>query len=282
MNQLEEFPSFDTIFTDLNQFILDLVIAYDTEKIKTWDHLDERVKTFYTPERMDTIEAKAPGWKKMASYSDGITLTHVACVFLGMFMLPEFLALSSMDQQLAKWIILFHDIDKAHISGKKDKMHAFNSAVVAANTLPKFGFPTKDGFHNLISSWSGFTRQAFVRSGDEDSPKPDNQKLPKILAGIDQLFGKDTPATLITKTALLHISINIDKNYPTPSPLTEAEIKQLISPSVLPLLKVMMLSDTEGWALFEPDLRLQRRKIAMQSIEIVEELIFDTTHKGGY
>ena len=281
MNRLENFPAFDTSFVTLNQFILELVKEYDAEKIKTWDDLDERVKTFYTPERMDAIEAKAPGWKKMSSYSDGITLTHVTCVFLGMFMLPEFLALSPAYQQLAKWIILFHDIDKSHVHGKKDTMHAFNSAVVAANTLPNLGFPTNDRFHELISSWSDYTRQAFVRSDNYESPKPDNKKLPKILADIDQLFGKDTPAALIIKTALLHISINIDKNYPTPSPLTEAGIKQLISPSVLPLLKVMMLSDTEGWSLFEPDVREQRMRDAMKAFKRVDELIFNTTYKGA-
>jgi hypothetical protein len=67
-----------------------------------------------------------------------------------MFMLPEFQALSAEQQQIAKWIILFHDIDKVHIQGKKDMMHAFNSAVVAANTLPDIGFPITR-YHELIN-----------------------------------------------------------------------------------------------------------------------------------
>ena len=104
----------------------------------------------------------------------------------------------------------------------------------------------------------------------------------KFLAGIDQLYGENSAgSTYNIKTALLHISINIDKNYPTPSPLTETEIKQLISPSVLPLLKVMMLSDTEGWSLFEPDVREQRMRDAMKAFKRVDELIFKTTHKGA-
>ncbi|HKI54749.1 MAG TPA: hypothetical protein VJ987_11540 [Anaerolineales bacterium] len=281
MNDQLDFPSFDVRLSGLNRFILELVEEYSADKIKSWDDLEIRVKLFFTPKIMDEIESIAPGWKKMASYSEGITLTHVTCVFLGMFMLPEYLALPEYQMQLAKWIILFHDIDKSHIRGKKDTMHAFNSAVVAANTLPKLGFPTRDRFQDNIILWSEFTRQAFLQSGDGDSPKPDNQKLPKILGGIDQLFGKDAPAALITKTALLHISINIDKNYPTPSPLNEFEIKQLISPSVLPLLKVMMLSDTEGWSLFEPDVREQRMRDAMKAFKRVDELIFNTSHKGA-
>ena len=273
MSTQQNIPSFDIELEELNQFIMSLVEDYHTEKINSWDDLDEKVKAFFTYERMEDIEAKAPGWKKMASYSDGITLTHVTCVFLGMFMLPEFLALSAEHRQIAKWIILFHDIDKFHIRGIKDTMHAFNSAVVAANTLPGLGFPVHVSYHDLISSWSSFTRQAYVPSNNDTAPKPDNQKLPKILSEIDQLFGENAPAALITKTVLLHLSLDADKNYPTPAPLTETEIQQIINPSLLPLLKVMMLADNDGWALFEPEFREQQNKDVVKAFERVIELI---------
>jgi hypothetical protein len=273
MNTALDFPSFDREFVELNQFILALVDDYNNGRLNSWDDLDERVKAFYTPERMDTIEARAPGWKKMASYSDGITLTHVTCVFLGMFMLPEFLALSAEQQQIAKWVILFHDIDKFHIRGKKDTMHAFRSGVVAANLMPNIGFPMTDKYNASIQPWSEFTVNAFTMEDGNPAPKPDNQKLPEILNGIEVLFGENTPATLIVKTALLHISLNVDKNYPTPSPLTETETREFISPSLLPLLKVMMLSDTEGWSLFEPESRNQRKRDALEAFDRVEKLI---------
>ena len=233
-----KFPLFDESLPSLNQFILELIKAYNAGEINSWEELDKRVKTFFTQEIMDTTEAKVPGWKKMASYADGITLTHVTCVFLGMFMLPEFQSLSMEQQQIAKWIILFHDIDKFHIRGEKDTMHAFNSAVVAANTLPSLGFPIESKYYEMINSWSEYTRQAFLLTNTEPSPKPDNQKLPKILADIDQFFGEDSPAALITKTVLLHISPDIDKNYPTPAPLTESEIQRFINSTLFPLLRV--------------------------------------------
>jgi hypothetical protein len=273
MNTQPAFPSFDVELQELNRFIETLVEDYHAGKIKTWDDLDERAKTFFTLERMDDIEAKAPGWKKMASYSDSITLTHVTCVFLGMFMLPDFLALPVEQKQIAKWIVLFHDIDKFHIRGKKDTMHAFRSGVVAANILPKIGFPVTDRYEVLIHLWSEFTSNAHTMEDGNPAPKPDNRKLPEILSGIEQLFGENTPADLIVKTALLHISLNIDKNYPTPSPMTGTEIKKLISPTLLPLLKVMMLSDTEGWSLFEPEVREQRMRDAMDAFERVDKLI---------
>lgn len=273
MNTRFNFPLFDNEFEELNQFIMTMVDEYENGKLKSWDDLDKNVKVFYTPERMDYIEAKVPGWKKMASYSDGITLTHVTCVFLGMFMLPEFQTLSAEQKQLAKWIILFHDIDKFHIRGKRDMMHAFRSAVVAAKVLPNINFPVRDKYHELINSWSEFTINAFTMENGDSAPKPDNQKLPDILTGIEQLFGKNTPATLIIKTALLHISLDVDKNYPTPSPLTENKVRQFISPSLLPLLRVMMLSDNEGWSLFEPETRNQQYRDTLEAFKRVGELI---------
>ena len=272
MQQLQ-FPDFDEQLPILNQFILGLVDAYQSGRLNSWDKLDEKVKAFFTPERMEQTETLVLGWKKMASYSGGITLTHVMCVFLGVYMMPEFQELTPEGQQIAKWIVLFHDLDKFHIHGKKDTMHAFNSGALTAKLLPKFGFPITGKYHELIDSWSKLTTHAFVASGDDSAPKPDNQKLPEILAGIDELFGKDTPAALITKVALLHISLNIDLFYPTPAPLTEDEVKHFITPNLFPLLKVMMLGDNEGWTLFYPEDRQRQSECAVIAFQGFEKII---------
>ena len=273
MSAKSDFPLFDIENPELNQFILTLADDYNQRRLNSWDELDRRVKLFSTPEIMDAIESKAPGWKKMASFSDGITLTHVTCVFLGMYMLPEFQALSAEQQQLAKWIILFHDIDKFHIRGKRDMMHAFRSGVIAANIMPKIGFPTSKNYNGLIRSWSELTLNAFSMENENSSPKPDNKKLPEILSGIEELFGSDSPAALIVKTVLLHISLDVDKNYPTPTPLTESEIKKYINLNLFPLLRIMMLSDNEGWSLFDPETRNQQKRDALEAFVKVEKLI---------
>jgi len=266
-------PSFVEYFPFLNQFILELVDAYQAGEINSWDELDERVKRFFTPKRMQQMESLAPGWKKMASYSNGITLTHVTCVFLGVFMLPEFRALKPERQQIAKWIVLFHDLGKFHIVGKKDTLHAFRSGILAARTLPTLGFPVTGTYDNLLISWSQLTGDAYIERPGDTAPTPDNRKLPKILAGIDQLFGENTPASLITKTVLLHISLNIDPLYPTPAPLTDAEVQRFITPDLWPLLKVMMLGDTEGWSLFDPEVRKSRYMKALKAFEKIQKLI---------
>jgi hypothetical protein len=53
-------PLFDSLFPDLNNF------------------LDERVKSFFTSEMMGETESMVRGWKKMASFTDGILRRYVA------------------------------------------------------------------------------------------------------------------------------------------------------------------------------------------------------------
>jgi len=265
------FPSFDEQLPFLNQFILELVAEYHAGKLNSWDELDEKVKTFFTPGCMEQMESLLPGWQKMASYSEGITVTHVMCVFLGVFMLSEFQALTPEQQQIEKWIVLFHDLDKFHIRGKKDTMHAFRSGALTAKELPVFGFSVTEKYTELIDAWYELTLNAYF-DGDA-APKPDNGKLPEILSGIDQLFGDDSPAALITKTALLHISLDVDPQYPTPAPFTEKDIRSFISPTLFPLLKVMMLGDSDGWVLFDPEDREIKYKTAVAAFQEIERLL---------
>ena len=273
MEDIQEIPSFDNRFSELNLFIHKLVKLYQAGNINTWDDLERLVIDFFDPLRMGEMKSLVPGWRKMSSYSDGVTLVHVMCVFLGMYMMPEFLSLSRVQQNLMKWIILFHDIDKFHIRGKKDTMHAFSSGVVTAKRLPGLGFSCTEKYSNPIEPWSEYTAQAFISNDATTTPTPDNRKLPQILSGIEQLYGKNTPATLIIKTVLLHISLHVDDFYPTPAPLTNEETKLYIDTDLLPLLMVMMMSDNEGWSLFEQETRTRQRRDTLAVFEELEKLI---------
>ncbi len=273
MKEDQKIPGFDERIPELDAFIHNLVELYQAGKINAWEDLESLVRDFFDPSRMDRLESLVPGWRKMASYADGITLVHVMCVFLGMSMLPEFLHLSSHQQQLMKWVILFHDIDKFHIRGKKDTLHAFHSGVVTANRLPALGFSFSDQYPELIRPWSEYTAQAFLPGVGETPPTPDNRKLPRILQGIEQLYGKDTSAALIVKTVLLHISLHVDDQYPTPAPLTMEEAQLYINSDLFPLLRVMMLSDNEGWSMFDPETRARQRRDTLAAFKAVGKLI---------
>jgi len=267
----EVFPKFEDTFSDLNQFILALVKAYEAGKIRSWEDLEQKVNTYFTPEKMGQMESVLPGWQTMASYSGGVTLVHVMCVFLGLFMLPEFQRLSPEQQQLAKWIVLFHDVAKVHIRGKKDTMHAFRSAVGAARQLPHLGFAVTEKYGHLIALWSELTYSAIKTSADFPGPIQDNAKLLEILSGIERMFGEATPTALIVKCVLLHMSINVVSDWPQASPLTEEEIKSYVTSHLAPLLKVMMLADNEGWVMFYPE-REQQRTETLQEFEMIEQL----------
>ena len=275
MNTAQTFPAFDECFPELNGFILELVQAYEAGKIRSWDDLKEKTDAFFTPQKMEVMESLAPGWQKMSSYRSGVTLTHVMGVFLGLFMLPEFRSLSKNQQQLAKCIVLFHDLEKefATGAGERDKTHAFRSAVTAARQLPQLGFPVSSEYEHLIRSWSQLTGAAIRSSAEPSILIQDNRQLPGILAGIERMFGEDMPATLIVKAVLLHMSITVLTEWPQAAPLTEAEIQKYVSGELFPVLRVMMLADNEGWVMFDPNERSKQRNQTLAVFQRIEQVI---------
>ena len=272
MRNDQEIPSFDDQFSDLNQFILKLVDSYNAGKIKSWDNLQEKVDEFFTPQRMDEMERCVPHWYKMASYANGRTLVHVICVFLGMFRMPEFCNMSKSQQQMMKWVILLHDLEKEIRDGKRDHCHAFRSAVMAAKLLPTFGFETTPAYATILDPWSEFTRSATTHLEDSLEKYQDNSKIPEIINGIHRMFGSYTPTALIIKTILFHLSVNMNL-WPPPTPLSDQEARRYFDNDLLPLLKVMNLGDGEGWSMFEPSARYQLREDTLDVFEKLERLI---------
>ena len=207
----------------------------------------------------------------MASYMEGTTLVHVMCVFLGLFLMPEFLSMAEEQQQMMKWVILFHDIEKEPQKGKRDHGHAFRSAVAAARMLPGLGFPVTAEYDKLIHAWGEFTRSAMTRSESLQDFTQDHRKLPEILDGIERMFGRDTPASLIVKTILFHLSIDMEP-WPPVTPLTDAEVRRYLDGELALLLRVMNLGDSEGWNMFGPD-RESLRNATVEAFKKVERLV---------
>ena len=273
LKTIDNIPLFEERLSHLDQFIQELAGGYQKGKIKSWDDLELRVKTFFTPEMMDLTSSVVPHWQKMASYADGITLTHVMCVFMGLYIMPEFLALSKEGQQIMKWVILFHDVEKELQEGKRDYFHAFRSAVGAARTLPKLGFPITTEYDSLIDEWDAYTQSAITKIEEHPDDVQDNRKLPKIIDGIERMFGHNTPTALIIKTILFHLSVPADEIWPPPNPLTNKEIKLYFDMELLPLLKVMNLGDNDGWAIFDPPTWEYQRSDTIKVFEKLERLL---------
>ena len=86
------------------------------------------------------------------------------------------------------------------------------------------------------------------------------------------MFGEDASAGLIVKGILLHMSITIISNWPQAASLTKAEVKKYIDSALAPLLKVLMLADNDGWAMFHPG-RQQQRLETLDAFQKIEEII---------
>jgi hypothetical protein len=271
MNATPACPSFDSSLAGLNQFILELVEAYRAGKVTSWNELEITVNVYFTPERMAYMESRVPGWRKMASYMEGTTLVHVMCVFLGLFIMPEFLSMTKEQQQVMKWVILFHDIEKESQKGKRDHGHAFRSAVAAARILPGLGFPVTAEYDKLIEAWSEFTRSALTRSESLQDFIQDHRKLPEIIDGIERMFGPDAPAALIVKTILFHLSIDMQP-WPPVTPLTDEEVGLYLDGELVLLLRAMNLGDSDGWNMFSPD-REKLRDATLEAFKKVRRLV---------
>ena len=65
------------------------------------------------------------------------------------------------------------------------------------------------------------------------------------------------------------MSIDNDPGYPTLAPLTQSEIRRYIDRDLFPILKVMMLVDSDGWNLFD---RAERERLHRQTLGVFDEI----------
>lgn len=96
----------------------------------------------------------------------------------------------------------------------------------------------------------------------------------QILDGIERMFGHYTPTALIIKTILFHLVVG-GNDLPSPSPLTDEEIKKYFDNDLVSLLLVMNLGDNDGWTIFEPEVWQHGRMDTIEVFHRVERLIQD-------
>lgn len=87
------------------------------------------------------------------------------------------------------------------------------------------------------------------------------------------MVGLDTPAGLVVRGVLLHMSISNLADWPQAAPLSEAEIARTIDAPLFPLLRMMMLVDNDAWEMFHPDLKRQYRQETLAVCERVRQII---------
>lgn len=236
-------------------FVAVLAEEYRSGLIGSWDVLGEKVRAFFTPARLSEMDAVVPGWRRVALDAGGVTLVHITAVLFSLLLSPGFRRASRDRRELMKWIVFCHDTAKEIRDGRRDFTHEFRSAVLAAEVLPALGFATAPDYGRLIMNWSTLVNNAMTVQDGTGIKIQDNRKLPEIVAGVAGLFGRNTPAALIVKTILFHMSVNPVKDWPQAAPLTVADFRRYVDADLFPLLKMLVLTDNDGWALFDQSLK---------------------------
>lgn len=266
-------PRLDDHLPALLDFVRDMARQVEVGELQEGEALLRHFRDFYSADCMRAIERVAPGWQEMAAHANGATLNHITQALVALQLLPEYRQASRQPQALLEWIVLYHDLGKQVIGGKRDALHAFRSATMAARTLPKIGFLAGEAYPSTIEPWTRLVLGASVEATDGKGPIQDNRALPEILQGIDRLFGKDSAPALVVQAVLLHQSLNVVPEWPNPGSLADAEIPLCIRPALVPLLEALMLVDSDAWQLFDPASKARFRQSTLVVFTNVRRLV---------
>jgi hypothetical protein len=252
-------PKIEIYLPEFTTFVRQMATRYQQGEFNDYGAIEAQVNAFFTPAVSAQMAAKVPGWAEMTMYQQGRTQTHVVCVLITMYSLPEFKAASPLEKLQLEWIGLLHDIAKRPpAQGIREHIHAFTSAAAAAPILPLLGLPVTAAYPGIIFDWQELVRSASILQGDMEYP--DNTQLPDIMGGLDAMFGADRSAALIIKTILLHLSFSWIADWPSAAPLSDDEVRAYLDESVLAALIIMALMDTDAYALFDAPRREKYRR----------------------
>lgn len=256
-------PKLQDRLPELAAFIRRLADAHKGGALTSWSQFTSAAGEFYTPAMMAKIETVAPGWGKMASFREGQTLFHVTGVVTALLLLPEYQNATPEQQTIMEWTALFHDIAKEPQPPHHDFIHGFRGGAVTGKALASVGFPATAAYAAGIDDWYTLTYNATIFDSMYNEDIQDNDQLSDIIAGIERFYGVDTPAALVIKGVLLHVSLPVDPDYPTLAPLSKREIERYINAAFFPIIVAMMLADDGGWNLFD------REKTASQRVKVL-------------
>lgn len=269
------FPLIENTIPDFMEFVESLAKQYSSGKLISDSDIEIKVREKFTSAYMDEMDTKILGWREMSEYADGKTLVHVISAFIALLSSEEYKCATSEQKDLLKWIILLHDIGKQIQKGQRDSTHAFRSAAILGKILPKLGFDYMNGpiekHKRLANDWSRLTEFAKIERNDEWIQ--DNSKVGEIVDGIEKLFGADNVASAIIKTTLFHQSLESEKDWPCPAPLSDDDIKRFIDDQLLQLLKIMKVADSAAWNLFDLVKKEQYRQELLSAIEEANKVI---------
>ena len=249
MPALTAFPPIEQHLPELTAFVDDLSRAIELRNTATLDKAQRSITAFFNAKQLQKLDSVAPGWADLVAHDRSKTLTHVMLAMASLAFHPEFEASSPEEQNILRWALLFHDIAKRSET-ERDLTHAFRSAVVMARSVPLICVDVPTTYFQNFHAWAKLTLGATKLQPGSDQLIQDNQCIPEIMSGLERMLATHPAAVMAIKLVLLHHSINILREWPQASALTDTQVQQFFDFRLLQLIRVMMLADNDGWELF--------------------------------
>ncbi len=214
-----------------------------------WPPLTARLRFLSDPDLINTINARIPGWDKIATVNNGGTARHTILVLATSMNLPEYTETAVQTQLEIQWAALLHDIDK-NIAGGRDASHPFRSAAVAVKAMPGLGFEYQpNATLSDIENWS----ELVMSAQHEVSGRilHDHTNLKEIVEGVHSQWGNGTSASRILKAILFHQSLPTLNDWPNPVLLNDEELRTSLISEDMNVLGPLLIADSDSWNIFD-------------------------------
>jgi len=231
-------------FWDLSQ---KTASALRAGKFSDWEPLLQQIRPLLDESFIEGMDMVVPGWRKIATLHDGQTALHTLLVFSLCLNLPEYTLADEQTCMEIEWAAVLHDLDKNLT--RSDTAHPFRSAAVVSRIMPKLGFePLLTINETDLESWSNLVMSA--QRPDGERMIHDHSLLREIIDGIYKCWGKDSSATRVLKSVLLHQSLPSLKEWSNAVLLTDEELSFTLTLNDMKVLGALMVADSDSWNLF--------------------------------
>ncbi len=215
-------PVFSSTFPDLWDAAHKLKDDLEKNEYSDWESLLNRLDFLSEKDWIQSIGVVVPGWDKIAAQDNGKTAKHTLLVLVCCMNLPEYQLADSHTRCEIEWAALLHDLDK-NAKYKRDDLHPFRSAAIAAQCLAGLGFEFR--IEEKFITWMKLVKSSLHQVDGEW--RHDHTHLPEILGTLRYFWRESTPASRIIKAVLFHQSLPTVNDWPNPTILSDEEIRSI-------------------------------------------------------
>lgn len=244
-----DIPSLSKVLPELWPQVERLARELESGTYTDWWSLTTRLIFLNNSDLIDIIDARIPGWYKIATTNNGGTARHTILVLATCMNLPEYKETTAQTQLEIQWAALLHDIDK-NTAGGRDASHPFRSAAVAVKAMPGLGFELQPNVTTSdIEGWSQLVMSAQHEVNGQ--VLHDHTHLNEIVEEVHRQWGNGTSASRILKAALFHQSLPTLKDWTNPVLLSDEELRASLTLEDMDVLAPLLIADSDSWNIFD-------------------------------